>query len=126
MARPVMKTPPVLRNAMDSATAQDYKKLLTEAIQKHIVVLGPQITMLKVHNVASMTVTPEGVVTALSDTPQNVITHFLEQFRDLSVPLVKKSMKPLLSVIGTPVQATDETKLVPKHEENHEELVPKT
>ena len=85
-------------------TAQDYKKLLTEAIQKYMVILGPQITMMKVRNITGMTVSSEGIVTALSDSPQNVVTHFLEQFRDLSAPLVKKSMKPLLSLIGTSAQ----------------------
>lgn len=91
-------------------TAQDYKKLLTDAIQKQIIILGPQMTWLKIRSIPGITVSSQGVVTALSDTPQNIITHFLEQFRDLSSPLVKKTMKPLLSVIGTPIPTTPETK----------------
>lgn len=92
---------------MDTA-AQDYQRLLTEAIQKQMLILGPQITLLKAQKIPGMTVTPTGTVTAISDTPQNVITHFLEEFRDLSGPLVKKTMKPLL-VIVAPAPTTAQT-----------------
>ncbi|HVA96356.1 MAG TPA: hypothetical protein VND99_01755 [Candidatus Acidoferrales bacterium] len=83
-----------------SDTAQDFQKLLTEAIRKQIIILGPQITLLKAHNVPGMTVSEDGTVIALSGNPSDVVTQFLEQFREISGPLLKKTMKPLLSTLS--------------------------
>ncbi len=93
-----------------SDTAQDYQKLLSDALQKQILILGPQITLLKAHNVSGLSVTNDGMVTGISGDPQKVITQFLEEFRGLSAPLVKKTMKPLLSLVLPTTQAVIETK----------------
>jgi hypothetical protein len=95
-------------------SAQDAQKLLTDTIHKQMIILGPQITLLKAHNVGGMTVTADGTVTAVSGNPGDVVTKFLEQFRDLSSPLVKKTMKPLLSTVGTTVNDAKAT--LPKSE----------
>src|SRR5882672_9779057 len=89
-----------------TTTAQDIQKLLTDAIKKQMVILGPQITLLKVHNVSGLTVTADGSITELASPPQDVVARFLEQFRELSSPLVKKTMKPLLSAIEPVPQTT--------------------
>jgi hypothetical protein len=89
---------------MDSA--QLYQKLLTDAIHKQMIILGPQITLLKVHNVPNLTVSEDGTVASLGPKPEETVTRFLEEFRELSAPLVKKTMQPLLSALGpgvTPV-----------------------
>ena len=84
-----------------SDTAQLYKQLLTDAIRKQMIILGPQITLLKVHNVPNLTITEDGTVASLGSKPEETVTRFLEQFRDLSAPLVKKTMQPLLGAMGT-------------------------
>jgi hypothetical protein len=84
---------------MDSA--QLYQKLLTDAIRKQMLILGPQITFLKIHNVPSLTVSDDGTVVSLGEKPEETVTQFLEEFRELSAPLVKKTMQPLLSALGT-------------------------
>ena len=99
-----------------SDTAQVYQKLLTDAIRKQMIILGTQITLLKVHSVPGLTVTDDGTVASVGEKPEETVTQFLEAFRDLSVPLVKKTMQPLLSALGTtktPTTApspTDQTK----------------
>ena len=98
-----------------SDTAQDFQKLLTDTIRKQMLILGSQVTLTTVHNVPGLTVSDDGTVSAISD-PQTVITKFVEQFRDLSAPLVKKTMQPLLSSI-TPVQAQSATQATIKQEE---------
>ena len=106
---------------MDSA---HYQKLLTDAIRKQIVILGPQITFLKTRNVPGLTVTDDGTVSALTGNPEATITRFLEEFRELSSPLVKKIMQPLLSTIGPKLdQATDQKQNV---NQEKEKLVPST
>jgi hypothetical protein len=109
-----------------SDSAQLYQKLLNDAIRKQMTILGPQITLIKVRNVPGLTVTDAGAVATLSNNPEDVVTNFLEEFRDLSSPLVKKTMQPLLSAIGpTLAQASEQPKpeivqggINPEHSEN--------
>jgi hypothetical protein len=90
-----------------SDTAQDYQKLISDALQKQMVILGRQITLLKARNVPGLSVSDDGRSVTISGEPQQVITQFLGQFRELSSPLVKKTMQPLLSIaLPTLPQAT--------------------
>ena len=84
-----------------SDAAQLYQKLLTDAIRKQIVILGPQITLTKSRNVPGLTVSEDGTVASLGPNPEETVTRFLEEFRELSAPLVRKTMQPLLSALGT-------------------------
>lgn len=86
-----------------SETAQFYQKLLDDAIRKQMTILGPQITLLKARNVIGLTVTDDGKVATMADNAEEVVTRFIEEFRELSSPLVKKTMQPLLSAIGPTV-----------------------
>jgi hypothetical protein len=79
--------------------AQDYQTLLTEVLQKQIIVLGPQITLTKARNVQGLSVSDDGHVNSISGDPKEVSIKLLEQFRELSPLLVKKTMKDLLSAI---------------------------
>ena len=64
----------------------DYKKLLTEVIQKQMVILGPSITLAKARNVKGLTVADDGTVVNI------------DEFVQLSGLIVKKTMEPLLSM----------------------------
>ncbi len=92
-----------------SESAQIYQKLLTDAIRKQMIILGPQMTRIKVQNIKGLTVADDGTAEIFSQNPQEIITQFLEAFRDLSIPLVKKTMQPLLSVIGTSTTPAPQT-----------------
>jgi hypothetical protein len=84
-----------------SDAAQLYQKLLTDAIRKQMVILGPEIALLKARTVSGLTVTDDGTVASLGAKPEDIVTRFLAEFRDLSTPLVKKTMQPLLNALGT-------------------------
>jgi hypothetical protein len=104
-----------------SDAAQLYQKLLTDAIRKQMLILGPQITLLKAHNVPELVVTDDGTVAALGPRPEETVTRFLEQFRDLSAPLVKKTMQPLLSaIVAASVTPPTSNSLKPAVPENSE------
>jgi len=75
----------------------DYKKLLTEVIQKQIVILGPGITLAKARNVKGLTIADDGTVTNMEGQPQELIQGLIDQFVQLSGLIVKKTMEPLLS-----------------------------
>lgn len=76
----------------------DYKQLLTEVIQKQMVILGPTITLAKARNVKGLTVADDGTVTQMEGQPQELIQGLIDQFVQLSGLIVKKTMEPLLSI----------------------------
>lgn len=82
-------------------TAQLYQKLLTDAVRKQIIILGKEITLLKAREIPGISVTDDGTVAFLKENNVEVVTQFLEEFREISSPLVKKTMQPLLSALGT-------------------------
>lgn len=75
----------------------DYKKLLTEVIQKQMVILGPSISLAKARNVKGLVVAEDGTVTDIKGPPQVLIQGLIDQFVQLSGLIVKKTMEPLLS-----------------------------
>ncbi len=89
-----------------SDAAQLYQNLLTDAIRKQMLILGPEITLIKIHNVPNLTVTEDGTVASLGPKPEETVTKFIEEFRELSDPLVRKTMQPLLNAIAPAVTPT--------------------
>ena len=83
---------------MQPPSNTDYKKLLTEVIQKQMVILGPNITLSKARNVKGLTVADDGTVVNIEGQPQELIQGLIDQFVQLSGLIVKKTMEPLLSM----------------------------
>lgn len=83
---------------MNTSTT-DYQKVLTEVLQKQIVILGPAITLAKARNVTGLQVADDGKVLSMEGDGHALSVKLLEQFRELSPLLVKKTMRPLLSAI---------------------------
>lgn len=81
---------------MQPSNPVDYKKVLTNVIQKQIVILGPDITLIKARNVAGLTVSDDGTVTDFQGEPHEVTSKLVDQFMQLSGMIVKKTMEPLL------------------------------
>jgi hypothetical protein len=114
--------------------AQDYQKLLTEVLQKQIIILGPEITLLKAHNVPGLNVADDGHVISISGDPKETAIKLLEQFRELSPLLVKKTMNQLLSAIissypsftETPAQEQKPEINQEEHHEEHADAKPET
>jgi len=75
----------------------EYRKLLTEIIKKQIIILGPDITLVKARNISVLTVADDGSVTAISGDPQAALQGLIDEFVSLSGLIVKKTMEPLLS-----------------------------
>lgn len=82
---------------MPPKTDGDHKQLLTQVIKKQIVILGPDITLVKARNVAGLTIADDGTVTQITGNPQEVTQRLIEQFMELSGQIVKKTMEPLLA-----------------------------
>jgi len=74
-----------------------YKKLLTEIIQKQIVVLGPDIALIKAKAVSGLEVDPNGTVMDIKGNPSEVLRRLIDEYVSLSGLIVKTTMEPLLS-----------------------------
>ena len=92
----------------------DYKKLLTEVIQKQMVILGPSITLAKARNVKGLTVADDGTVVNIEGQPQALIQGLIDQFVQLSGLIVKKTMEPLLSMYPDGAAATIASAVAPQ------------
>lgn len=101
---------------MQPQTQEDYKKLLTQVIQKQMVILGPTITLAKARNVKGLTVGDDGTVVNIEGQPQALIQGLIDQFVQLSGLIVKKTMEPLLSAYpdgASPVVSETSTPVTP-------------
>lgn len=74
----------------------DYKKLMTEVIQKQVVILGPDIAIMKAKNVSELSVADDGSVTEINGDPNAVLQKLIDEYVALSGLIVKKTMEPLL------------------------------
>ncbi len=81
---------------MDTSNA-DYKEVLTEIIKKQIVILGPQIAVLKARNVQGLAVSDDGVVTSISGNEQEVLQKVIDQYVSLSGEIVKNAVNSVFA-----------------------------
>ena len=75
----------------------DYKSLLTEIIQKQIVIIGPGIAISVARNVQGLTMTDDGKVTEISGDENEITQNLINEYVSLSGLIVKKAMEPLLA-----------------------------
>ena len=79
------------RETMEPST-DDYKQMLTEIIQKQIVILGPQIAVLKARNVAGLKVSDVGEVEQISGNETMVLQKLIDEYVALSGEIVKNAV----------------------------------
>ena len=74
---------------------EDYKSMLTEIIQKQVVILGPQIAVLKARNVPGLQVNDSGMVTEVSGSEQVVLQKLIDEYVSLSGEIVKNAVNSI-------------------------------
>lgn len=80
-----------------SDNTEQYKQLMTDVIQKQVVILGPQIALLKAKNVQGIAIDDQGRVTSIMGEPQEILQKLVNEYVALSGEIVKKAMEPLLN-----------------------------
>lgn len=107
--------------------ATDYQKVITEILQKQIIILGPEITLIKARNVQGLKIANNGRVVSMEGNGHALSVKILEEFRELSPLMVKKTMRPLLNaILYSPTGKTDTTIKTPldqKEESKSEENI---
>lgn len=77
------------------STNSDYKQMLTEIIKKQIVILGPQIAVLKARGVAGLKVSDQGEVLEINGPEQVVLQKLIDEYVALSGEIVKNAVNSI-------------------------------
>ena len=81
---------------MADPTKEQYQTFMTEIIKKQIVILGPNISVLKARNVAALKVADDGTVTEVTGEPQQVLQQLVDEYVALSGLIVKNILKSIM------------------------------
>ncbi len=76
-------------------THEDYKSMLSDIIKKQIVILGPEIAVLKARNISGITVSDDGVVTEISGSEQAVLQRLIDAYVSLSGEIVRNAVNSI-------------------------------
>lgn len=74
----------------------EYKKMLTDLIQKQMVVLGPNIALDKARKVAGLKVSDDGTVMDMDGDPQMVLKGVANEYMALSGQIAQMTLNSLL------------------------------
>jgi hypothetical protein len=77
-------------------SGQDYKKILTELIQKQMALLGSQIALQRARSVQGLMIMDDGSVASFAGDPKAIMQNVIDQFVQLSGLIVKKTMEPFV------------------------------
>ena len=83
------------------ADQDEYKKMLTDLIQKQMVVLGPNIALDKARRIAGLKVTDEGTVLDMDGDPQMVLKGVANEYMALSGQIAQMTLNTLLEKYPT-------------------------
>lgn len=75
---------------------EDIKRTIGEVIKKQIIILGPDIAILKAREVLGLEISDNGDVTNISSEPLVVLQNLVDKYVSLSGMIVKKAMEPLI------------------------------
>ena len=75
---------------------EEYKKMLTDLIQKQMVVLGPNIALDKAKKIPGLSVNEEGGVTEITGDPQMILKGVANEYMALSGQIAQMTLNTLL------------------------------
>lgn len=77
------------------ATKEEYKQILSDIVKKQIVILGPQIAILKARNVPGISVANDGTVTDVGGSEQIILQKLIDEYVALSGEIVKNAVNSI-------------------------------
>jgi len=75
---------------------EDIKNTIAEVVKKQIVILGPDIAILKAREVPGLEVSDSGSVESISGDSLEVLQNLVDKYVSLSGMIVRKAMEPLI------------------------------
>ena len=79
----------------------EYRKMLTDLIQKQMVVLGPNIALDKARKIPGLEVAEDGTVKAVSGDPRMVLKGVANEYMTLSGQIAQMTLNTLLEKYPT-------------------------
>jgi len=76
-------------------TNTDYKQMLTEIIKKQIVILGPQMAVLKARKVPGLSVGDDGTVIGVTEPEQTILQKLIDEYVALSGEIVRNAVNSI-------------------------------
>ena len=76
---------------------EQYKALMSEIIAKQIVILGPQIAVIKARSVAGLTISDAGLVEDVKGDPAEALQNLIDVYVSLSGLIVKNALGSIFS-----------------------------
>ena len=76
--------------------SEDIKNTIGEVVKKQIVILGPDIAILKAREVLGLEISDNGDITSISGEPLIILQNLVDKYVSLSGMIVKKAMEPLI------------------------------
>jgi hypothetical protein len=76
---------------------QDYKNLISDIIAKQIVILGPDIALVKARNIPGLKLGAKGEVLEISGNPQDTLQKLIDEYIALSGQIVKNILTPVFA-----------------------------
>lgn len=80
---------------------EQYKQMLTDLIQKQMVVLGPNIALDKARKVKGIKVADDGTVTEISGEPQMILKGVANEYMQLSGQIAQMTLNSLVEKYPT-------------------------
>jgi len=79
----------------------EYKRMLTDLIQKQMVVLGPNIALDKARKIAGVKISDDGTVLGMDGDPQMVLKGVANEYMALSGQIAQMTLNTLLEKYPT-------------------------
>jgi hypothetical protein len=75
---------------------EEYKKMLTDLIQKQMVILGPNIALDKARKIPGLTISDDGTVTGVNGDGQLILKGVANEYMVLSGQIAQMTLNSLL------------------------------
>ena len=82
---------------METQDNAKYMAMLSEIIAKQSIILGPEISVLKARNVPGITVSDNGVVTAIDGDYRQILEKLVDEYVALSGMIVKNALSSVFA-----------------------------
>ena len=76
---------------------EQYKAMMSEVIKKQIIIIGPDIAVLKARNVKEITVGNDGNVTDIKGDPSAALERLISAYVELSGQIVRSALGPIFT-----------------------------
>lgn len=74
-----------------------YQQILTDLIQKQMVMLGPNVALATARKVSGLSMADDGVVTTLSGDPQVILSAVAKQYMALSGAIAQMTLESIIA-----------------------------